>query len=281
MSKLSDTQAIILSAACQRPDGNLLPLPGSLRGGAAAKVVAALLARGLAEERVLDSATKADAALNTVWRNLDDGRAVLLLITAAGLEALGIGPSARLPAPCDAARRRSAGQGPPSPHRGPLSAAADSRCGHGARGHQAGGCWSRCCGAPKAPPIAEIVAGHRLAAAHGARRLRRGAEEAARAQPSRRRRSKAGSGSIASTEGEHRQSGHPTHGRARARPLSVAGRLEVQRHARRDASQCYLPAGRIAGRSRSAPELAAWPGSDAWGLIDPTGAVRVANGRSD
>ena len=48
MSKLSDTQAIILSAASQRPDGNLLPLPSSLRGGAAAKVIAALLSRGFA-----------------------------------------------------------------------------------------------------------------------------------------------------------------------------------------------------------------------------------------
>ena len=47
MTKLSDTQVIILSAAAQRPDGNVLPLPGSLRGGAATKVVAALLARGL------------------------------------------------------------------------------------------------------------------------------------------------------------------------------------------------------------------------------------------
>ncbi len=43
MTKLSDTQVIILSAAAQRTDGNLLPLPGSLRGGAATKVVAALL----------------------------------------------------------------------------------------------------------------------------------------------------------------------------------------------------------------------------------------------
>ena len=41
--KLSDTQLTILSAAAQRPDGNVLPLPGSLRGGAANKVVAALL----------------------------------------------------------------------------------------------------------------------------------------------------------------------------------------------------------------------------------------------
>ena len=55
MTKLSDTQAIILSAAAQRADGNLLPLPGSLRGGAATKVVGALLARGLTREHVIDS----------------------------------------------------------------------------------------------------------------------------------------------------------------------------------------------------------------------------------
>ena len=54
MTKLSDTQAILLSAAAQRADGNLLPLPGSLRGGAAIKVVTALLARGLAREEVTD-----------------------------------------------------------------------------------------------------------------------------------------------------------------------------------------------------------------------------------
>ena len=44
MSKLSDTE---FDAAAQRPDGNVLPLPGALRGGAATKVVAALLVRGL------------------------------------------------------------------------------------------------------------------------------------------------------------------------------------------------------------------------------------------
>jgi hypothetical protein len=93
MTKLSDTQSIILSAAAQRPDGNLLPLPGSLRGGAAGKVVGALLARGLIREQVLDSHAKADSALNTIWRNLEDGRGVLLFITAAGLEALGIEPN--------------------------------------------------------------------------------------------------------------------------------------------------------------------------------------------
>ena len=91
MTKLSDTQSIILSAAAQRADGNVLPLPGSLRGGAAAKVVGALLARGLIREQVIDSPRKADAAMNRVWRNLPepDGRGVLLFITAAGAEAIG------------------------------------------------------------------------------------------------------------------------------------------------------------------------------------------------
>ena len=93
MTKLSDTQAILLSAAAQRADGNLLPLPGSLRGGAAIKVVTALLARGLAREEVTDLQTRADAALNTVWRNEPDGRAVLLRIAPAGLEAIGIEPA--------------------------------------------------------------------------------------------------------------------------------------------------------------------------------------------
>jgi len=40
MTQLSDTQAIILSAAAQRIERIALPLPDSLRGGAAAKVVA-------------------------------------------------------------------------------------------------------------------------------------------------------------------------------------------------------------------------------------------------
>jgi hypothetical protein len=94
MTKLSDTQVIVLSAAAQRPDGNVLPLPGSLRGGAAAKVVAALLARGLIREHIVDSPRKADPALNTIWRNLPepDGRGVLLFITAAGADAIGVEP---------------------------------------------------------------------------------------------------------------------------------------------------------------------------------------------
>ena len=41
-----------------------------------------------------DSHAKADPALNTIWRNLDNGRGVLLLVTAAGLGALGLGSDA-------------------------------------------------------------------------------------------------------------------------------------------------------------------------------------------
>jgi hypothetical protein len=95
MTKLSDTQSIILSAAAQRADGNLLPLPGSLRGGAATKVVGALLTRGLIREQITDSPRKADAAMNTIWRNLPepDGRGVLLFITGAGADAIGIEPA--------------------------------------------------------------------------------------------------------------------------------------------------------------------------------------------
>lgn len=102
MTKLSDTQAVILSAAAQRDDRNVLPLPGSLRGGAATKVVGAMLSRGLIAERATDNPTKADAALNRIWRNDEDGRAILLHITDAGLAAIGIEPEDARTAPAGA-----------------------------------------------------------------------------------------------------------------------------------------------------------------------------------
>ena len=43
-------------------------------------------------ETVTDSQTKADAALNRIWRNDEDCRAILLHITDAGLAAIGIEP---------------------------------------------------------------------------------------------------------------------------------------------------------------------------------------------
>jgi hypothetical protein len=107
MTKLSDTQAVILSAAAQRDDGNVLPLPGSLRGGAATKVVGALLSRGLIAERTTDRMTNADPALNRIWRNDADGCAVLLHITDAGLAALGIEPEGADGAPTGVAEAPS------------------------------------------------------------------------------------------------------------------------------------------------------------------------------
>jgi len=87
MTKLSDTQSVILSAAAQRTDRFALPLPKSLRGGAAHKVVSALVAKGLLKE------VKANRKLNDpVWRETDDGRLVTLVITDAGLAAVGIEP---------------------------------------------------------------------------------------------------------------------------------------------------------------------------------------------
>ncbi|MCA0871363.1 DUF3489 domain-containing protein [Seohaeicola saemankumensis] len=85
MTKLSDTQAIILSAASQRAGSIALPLPEKLRGGAAAKVVKAMLAKGFLEE------VKADMRKGEpVWRETGDGHGVTLIASRTGLAAIGI-----------------------------------------------------------------------------------------------------------------------------------------------------------------------------------------------
>jgi hypothetical protein len=108
VTKPTKTQLAILTTAAGRPDRNLLPLPGSLRGGAAGKVVGALLARGLVREMVTNLTTQADTALNRLWRNEADGRAVLIHVTEAGLFAAQGAHGARGAA--DGGRRRG---GPP------------------------------------------------------------------------------------------------------------------------------------------------------------------------
>ena len=85
MTKLSDTQAIILSAAAQREDRIALPLPESLRGGAAAKVVGAMIAKGFLEEVDADMRKG-----EPVWRETGDGHGVTLVATGVGLAAIGI-----------------------------------------------------------------------------------------------------------------------------------------------------------------------------------------------
>ena len=85
MTQLSDTQALILSAAAQRPDHIALPLPESLRGGAAAKVVNTMIAKGLIEEVDADMRKG-----EPVWRKTGDSHGVTLIATNAGLSAIGI-----------------------------------------------------------------------------------------------------------------------------------------------------------------------------------------------
>ena len=97
MTKLSDTQALILSAAAQRPEHIALPLPDSLRGGAAAKVVGAMLAKGFLEEVDADMRKG-----EPVWRETGDGHGVTLVANDAGLAAIGIEPEDANPAPAGA-----------------------------------------------------------------------------------------------------------------------------------------------------------------------------------
>ncbi|CAM3048547.1 Protein of unknown function [Paracoccus aminovorans] len=110
MTKLSDTQAIILSAAAQREDRIALPLPESLRGGAAAKVVGAMLAKGLLQE--------VDADLRKgepMWRETGDGHGTTLVATDAGLAAIGIEPEDANTAPAGATDAPSEEPSPNTP----------------------------------------------------------------------------------------------------------------------------------------------------------------------
>ena len=87
MAKLTDTQLVILSAAANREDRTVLPLPKSLRmnKAAGARVLKSLVKHVLIAER---PALQAD----TVWRESEDGQRSALTITNAGLQALGTEP---------------------------------------------------------------------------------------------------------------------------------------------------------------------------------------------
>ena len=81
--KLTDTQLVILSAASQREDRCLIA-PKNLKGGAAQKVAAKLLATGLVRE------IKAKPGM-AVWRRDEEaGQAYSLKLTAAGLKAIAV-----------------------------------------------------------------------------------------------------------------------------------------------------------------------------------------------
>jgi hypothetical protein len=82
MSKLTDTQLIILSAASQRDDRGV-ELPANVKGEAARKVVDKLIRAGLLEE------VRASGSL-PVWRRDDESGPMALCITKNGLEAIDV-----------------------------------------------------------------------------------------------------------------------------------------------------------------------------------------------
>lgn len=101
MAKLTDTQLVVLSAASNREAGSILPLPKSIKGGAATKVVDGLIRRGLAERIISDRPAVPD----------------LVRITRAGLEALGIEPEDAPPAEAArSARTRHRRRSPTAKH---------------------------------------------------------------------------------------------------------------------------------------------------------------------
>jgi hypothetical protein len=82
MSKLTDTQLIILSAASQRDDRGV-ELPANVKGEAARKVVDKLIRAGLLEE------VRASGSL-PVWRRDDESGPMAICITKNGLKAIDV-----------------------------------------------------------------------------------------------------------------------------------------------------------------------------------------------
>ena len=74
MPKLTDTQRSVLEAAAAREDRAVLPMPASLKGGAAKKVLDALSAKGLIEEASKDGLRVTDEGLRAVGIEADDAR---------------------------------------------------------------------------------------------------------------------------------------------------------------------------------------------------------------
>ena len=87
MTKLTETQTIILTAGAQRPDNIALPLPKGLAGAAAKMAVTKMIDRGWLQE--VDANLRRSEPL---WRETGDGHGTTLVVTDAGLLAIGIEP---------------------------------------------------------------------------------------------------------------------------------------------------------------------------------------------
>ena len=85
MPQLSDSQLVVLTAACQRPDRCVFPVTARLKGNAAGNVLKSLLNKGLIKE----VRAKRD---DTVWRHDEERGRMTLVATKAAFAALGIDP---------------------------------------------------------------------------------------------------------------------------------------------------------------------------------------------
>ena len=87
MTKLTETQTIVLTTGALRPDNIALPLPKGLAGAAAKMAVNRMIERGLLQE--VDANLRRGEPL---WRETGDGHGTTLVVTDAGLLAIGITP---------------------------------------------------------------------------------------------------------------------------------------------------------------------------------------------
>ena len=83
MPQLSDSQLVVLTAACQRPDRCVFPVTAKLKGNAAGNVLKSLLNKGLIRE----VRAKRD---DTVYRHDEERGRMTLVATNAAVAALGI-----------------------------------------------------------------------------------------------------------------------------------------------------------------------------------------------
>lgn len=81
--QLSDTQAVILSAACARDDGLVFPVTARIKGGPVGNCLKSLLKRGLIEELPARDP-------DTVWRHDEERGTITLRATPLAYSALGI-----------------------------------------------------------------------------------------------------------------------------------------------------------------------------------------------
>lgn len=86
-TNLTETQTLILSAGAQRPDNIALPLPKGIVGAAAKMTVTKMIEHGWLQE--VDANLRRGEPL---WRETGDGHGTTLVVTDAGLLAIGIEP---------------------------------------------------------------------------------------------------------------------------------------------------------------------------------------------